>query len=123
MSTSGDTHLGGADWDQRIMDRLIQGFKAKTGIDLSKNAMALQRIKDEAENAKKQLSQTDSVDINIPFITTVEGNPQHIQETLTRSQFEKICADLFDRCKKPVQAALADSKLSTSDIGEIILVG
>lgn len=105
------------------MDWLIQGFKAKTGIDLAKNAMALQRIKDEAENAKKQLSQTDSVDINIPFITTSEGNPQHIQETLTRAQFEKICADLFDRCKKPVQAALADSKLKTSDISEIILVG
>ncbi len=122
LATSGDTHLGGADWDQRIMDWLIEGFKAKNGVDLSKNAMALQRIKDEAENAKKQLSQVDAVDINIPFITTIEGNPLHIQETLTRAQFEKICADLFDRCKKPVQAALADSKLSTSDIGEVILV-
>ncbi len=122
LATSGDTHLGGADWDQRIMDWLIEGFKAKNGVDLSKNAMALQRIKDEAENAKKQLSQVDAVDINIPFITTIEWNPLHIQETLTRAQFEKICADLFDRCKKPVQAALADSKLSTSDIGEVILV-
>lgn len=122
LATSGDTHLGGADWDQRIMDWLIEGFKVKNGVDLSKNAMALQRIKDEAENAKKQLSQVDAVDINIPFITTIEGNPLHIQETLTRAQFEKICADLFDRCKKPVQAALADSKLSTSDIGEVILV-
>jgi molecular chaperone DnaK len=105
------------------MDWLIAGFKAKNGVDLSKNPMALQRIKDEAENAKKQLSQVDSVDINIPFITTIEGNPLHIQETLTRAQFEKICSDLFDRCKKPVQAALADSKLSTSEIGEVILVG
>jgi molecular chaperone DnaK len=123
LATSGDTHLWGADWDQRIMDWLIAGFKAKNGVDLSKNPMALQRIKDEAENAKKQLSQVDAVDINIPFITTIEGNPLHIQETLTRAQFEKICADLFDRCKKPVQAALADSKLTTSEIAEVILVG
>lgn len=123
LSTSGDTHLGGADFDQRIMDWLLAGFKAKNGIDLSKNAMALQRIKDEAENAKKQLSQTDSVDINIPFITTVEGEPKHIQETLTKAQFEKMCADLIDRCKQPVLSALQDSKLSKSDINEIILVG
>ncbi len=123
VSTSGDTHLGGADFDQRIMDWLLAGFKAKEGIDLSKNAMALQRIKDEAENAKKQLSQTDSVDINIPFITTVEGEPKHIQETLTRAQFEKTCADLIDRCKTPVNSALKDSNLSKSDINEIILVG
>jgi molecular chaperone DnaK len=122
LATAGDTHLWGADWDQRIMDWLLAWFQAKNGVDLSKNPMALQRIKDEAENAKKQLSQIDSVDINIPFITTVEGNPLHIQETLTRAQFEKICADLFDRCKKPVQAALADSKLSTSEINEVILV-
>lgn len=123
VSTSGDTHLGGADFDLRIMNWLLAGFKAKEGIDLSKNAMALQRIKDEAESAKKQLSQTDSVDINIPFITTVEGEPKHIQETLTRAQFEKTCADLIDRCKTPVQSALKDSGLSKSDINEIILVG
>lgn len=123
LSTSGDTHLGGADFDQRIMDWLIAGFKAKEGIDLSKNAMALQRIKDEAENAKKQLSQTDSVDINIPFITTVEGEPKHIQETLTRAQFEKMCADLIERCKTPVLNALKDSKLDKGEIHEVILVG
>lgn len=123
LSTSGDTHLGGADFDQRIMDRLLAGFKAKEGIDLSKNAMALQRIKDEAETAKKQLSQSDSVDINIPFITTAEGEPKHIQETLTRAQFEKMCADLIERCKTPVLAALKDSKLDKNEINEIILVG
>lgn len=123
VSTSGDTHLGGADFDLRIMNWLLAGFKAKEGIDLSKNAMALQRIKDEAESAKKQLSQTDSVDINIPFITTVEGEPKHIQETLTRAQFEKTCADLIDRCKTPVMSALKDSGLSKDDINEIILVG
>ena len=105
------------------MDWLIDSFKAKNGVDLSKNPMALQRIKDEAENAKKQLSQVDAVDINIPFITTVEGNPLHVQETLTRAQFEKITADLFERCKKPLEAALADSKLQKGDIEEIILVG
>ncbi len=123
LATMGDTHLGGADWDQRIMDWLIDGFKMKNGVDLSKNPMALQRIKDEAENAKKQLSQIDAVDINIPFITTIEGNPLHMQETLTRAQFEKICADLFERCKGPVLKALEDSKLSKSDITEVILVG
>lgn len=123
LATAGDTHLGGADWDQRIMDWLLDGFKAKNGVDLRQNAMALQRVKDEAENAKKQLSQIDSVDINIPFITTVEGNPLHMQETLSRAQFEKICADLFERCKAPVKSALADSKLNISEIGEVILVG
>lgn len=105
------------------MDWLLEGFKVKNGVDLSKNPMALQRIKDEAENAKKQLSQIDSVDINIPFITTVEGNPLHMQETLTRAQFEKICKDLFDRCKHPVEQALQDSGLSKNDISEVILVG
>jgi len=123
LSTSWDTHLWGADWDHRIMDWLLEGFKVKNGVDLSKNPMALQRIKDEAENAKKQLSQIDSVDINIPFITTVEGNPLHMQETLTRAQFEKICKDLFDRCKHPVEQALQDSGLSKNDISEVILVG
>lgn len=105
------------------MDFLISSFKAKEGIDLTGNAMALQRIKDEAENAKKQLSQSDSVEINIPFVTTSEGQPKHIQETITKAQFEKMCADLIDRCKKPVLDAIKDSKLSTSEINEVILVG
>ncbi len=123
LATSGDTHLGGADFDQRIMEWLLAGFKAKEGIDLSKNASALQRIKDEAENAKKQLSQTDSVDVNIPFVTTVEGEPKHIQETLTRAQFDKMCADLIERCKAPVLNAISDSKIDKSEVNEILLVG
>ena len=122
-ATSGDTHLWGADFDQRIINWILESFKMKEWVDLSKNAMALQRIKDEAELAKKQLSQSDSVDINIPFITTVEGTPKHVQETLTRAQFEKLIADLLDRCRRPVLDALRDSKYSASEIGEVILVG
>lgn len=123
LATSGDTHLGGADFDQRIIKFLVDQFKAKEGIDLSQNAMAMQRLKDEAENAKKQLSSADQVEINIPFITTSEGTPKHIQETLTRSGFERLIADLLDRSKKPVQEAIKDSKLSKSDIDDVILVG
>ncbi len=124
LSTSGDTHLGGADFDKRIMDRILNSFKMKEGIDLSTNPMALQRIKDEAENAKKQLSQTETVDISIPFITTGDdGQPRNLEETLTRAQFEKICADLIERCRKPVTDALKDSKLPKADIDEVILVG
>ena len=85
--------------------------------------MAMQRIKDEAENAKKQLSQVESVDINIPFITTVEGTPKHIQETITRSGFERLISDLLDRCKTPVQQAVKDSGIQLSEINDIILVG
>jgi molecular chaperone DnaK len=105
------------------MDRLIDSFKMKEGVDLKDNPMALQRIKEEAENAKKQLSQTESVDISIPFITTGEdGQPRNLEETLTRAQFEKICSDLIERCRKPVMDALKDSKLSTGELNEVILV-
>jgi molecular chaperone DnaK len=124
LSTSGDTHLGGADLDKKLIDWLIAGFKAKEGIDLSKNAMALQRLREEAENAKKQLSQTESVDITIPFITIGEdGQPRNIQETISRAQFNKMTDDLVQRCKKPVLDALKDAKLKASDIDEVILVG
>lgn len=124
LATSGDTHLGGADFDKKIIDRLIAGFKAKEGIDLSGNAMALQRLKDEAENAKKQLSQTESVEITIPFITMgADGQPRNIQETLTRARFEQMIDDLVERTKKPVRDALKDAKLQPGDINEVILVG
>ena len=124
LSTSGDTHLGGADFDQRIIDRLVTGFKLKEGIDLTENAMAMQRVKTEAENAKHQLSQTERVDISIPFIITgKDGQPRNLDESLTRSQFENMCKDLFDRCKTPCLNALQDSKLSKNDINQIILVG
>jgi molecular chaperone DnaK len=124
LSTSGDTHLWGADLDKKLINWLIAGFKAKEGIDLSKNAMALQRLREEAENAKKQLSQTESVDITIPFITMGEdGQPRNIQETISRAQFNQMTEDLVNRCKKPVLDALKDAKLKPSDIDEVILVG
>lgn len=124
LSTSGDTHLGGAVWDERIIDFILKEFKAKEGIDLSDNAMAMQRIKDEAESAKKQLSLTERVDITIPFITmSVDGKPRNLDVTLTKAKFEEICKDLFDNCKKPVLDALKDSKLSKDEVNDIILVG
>ncbi len=124
LSTSGDTHLGGADIDQRLIERLLAGFKAKEGIDLSNNAMALQRLKEEAEKAKMQLSQAESVDVTIPFIAQwTDGQAKNIQETLTRAKFEQMIGDLVARTKKPVQDALRDAKLNASDINEIILVG
>ena len=122
-ATSGDTHLWWADFDQRIIKWLADQFKAKEWVDLTQNAMAMQRLKDEAENVKKQLSQTDTVDINIPFITTIEWTPKHLQETLTRSGFERLIADLLDRCVAPVKNCIKDSGLSTSEINDIILVG
>ena len=124
LSTSWDTHLGWTDFDQRIMDRLVTGFKLKEGIDLTENAMAMQRLKTEAENAKHQLSQTERVDISIPFIITgKDGQPRNLEESLTRAQFENMCKDLFGKCKKPCLNALQDSKLSKKDINQIILVG
>lgn len=124
LSTSGDTHLGGADWDARIINFIIDEFKSKEGIDLKGNAMAMQRIKDEAENAKKQLSSTERVDITIPFITTGEdGTPRNLDVVLTKAKFEEITKDLFERTKQPVLDALKDSKISKSDINDIILVG
>lgn len=124
MSTSGDTQLGGANFDEKIIEHMLKEFQAKEGIDLSSNAMALQRIKDEAENAKKQLSMTERVDITIPFITTgTDGMPRNLDMTLTRAQFENMCKELIERCKKPLMQAVKDAKLSNSDINEIILVG
>ncbi len=124
LSTSGDTHLGGADFDQKIINFLVESFKKKEGIDLTKNAMAMQRIKNEAENAKHDLSQTERTDISIPFIITGEdGLPRNLEETLTRAQFENMCSDLFDRCKTPCVQALEDSKLKKSEINQVILVG
>ena len=124
LSTSGDTHLWGADRDARIINHIIEEFKNKENIDLSDNAMAMQRIKDEAEKAKKQLSSTERVDITIPFITTGEdGNPRNLDVTISRAKFEEITKDLFERCKKPIQEALKDSKLSKDEVNDIILVG
>lgn len=124
LATAGDTMLGGANFDEKIIDRLVAGFKAKEDIDLSDNAMAMQRIKDEAEKAKKQLSQTETVEISIPFITVgPDGQPRNLMETLSRAKFEEMCKSLIVAAKKPLEAALKDSGLSTSDINEVILVG
>jgi len=124
LSTSGDTQLGGADFDKKIIKYLVAEFKKKENIDIKDNAMAMQRIKDEAENAKQQLSTVERVDITIPFITTGDdGQPRNLDESLTRAQFENMCKDLIDRCKAPVEQALKDSKLKKSEINDIILVG
>lgn len=124
LSTSGDTHLGGADFDHKIIDFLVESFKKKEGIDLTKNAMAMQRIKNEAEAAKHQLSQVERVDISIPFIITGDDKlPRNLEETVTRAQFEKMCSELFERCKVPCINALEDSKLKKSEINQVILVG
>jgi len=122
-STNGDTHLGGDDVDQRIVDWLIDEFKKKNGIDLSKDKMALQRLKDAAEKAKIELSQMMETEINLPFITAGANGPIHMEEKLTRTRLEQMMNDLLERSMKPVKQALEDAKLSPNDIQEVVLVG
>ena len=122
-STSGDSKLGGDDWDQRVMDWLIDKFKSSTGIDLSNDKMAIQRVQEAAEKAKIELSSTSETEINLPFITANDAGPQHLLERLSRSEFEKITADLVERTKKPVENALSDAGMKFSDIDHVILVG
>ena len=122
-STSGDTHLGGDDFDKKIVDWLADEFKANEGIDLRKDKQALQRLTEAAEKAKIELSHTSQTNINLPFITATQDGPKHVDLTLTRAKFESMCADLLDRCRIPVQQALKDAKLSNSDIDEVVLVG
>ena len=123
LSTSGDNHLGGDDWDQRVIDWMADKFQAENGIDLRKDPMALQRLKEAAENAKKELSAAQQTTINLPFITMNQSGPLHLNYTLTRAEFEKITRDLLERCKQPVTNALRDAKLKLSDLTEVILVG
>ena len=123
LSTNGDTHLGGDDFDQVIIDWLVQGFKADEGIDLSKDPMAMQRLKEAAEKAKIELSSTTSTEINLPYISAEGGVPKHLVKTLTRAQFEQLAHALIQACLVPCQNAIKDAKLSTSDIDEVILVG
>ncbi len=123
LSTNGDTHLGGDDFDQVIIDWLVNGFKAEEGIDLSKDPMAMQRLKEAAEKAKIELSSTTTTEINLPYITAEGGVPKHLVKTLTRSQFEQLAHDLIQKCLIPCQNAIRDAKLTTSDIDEVILVG
>ena len=123
LSTNGDTHLGGDDFDQVIIDWLVNGFKAEEGIDLSKDPMALQRLKEAAEKAKIELSSTTSTEINLPYITADGGVPKHLVKTLSRSEFERLADGLVQACKIPCQNAMRDAGLSNSDINEVILVG
>ena len=123
LSTNGDTHLGGDDFDQVIIDWLVQGFKADEGIDLTKDPMAMQRLKEAAEKAKIELSSTTSTEINLPYISAEGGMPKHLVKTLSRSQFEQLAHNLIQACLVPCQNAMRDAKLQTSDIDEVILVG
>jgi molecular chaperone DnaK len=122
-STSGNTNLGGDDWDQRVIDHLVTSFKNAHGIDLSKDKMAMQRLKEAAEKAKIELSSTQSTSINLPFITASDQGPLHLEETLSRSEFDRMTADLLDKCKGPFQQAVKDAGVNMSQIDHIILVG
>ncbi len=123
LSTNGDTHLGGDDFDQVIIDWLVNGFKADEGIDLSKDPMAMQRLKEAAEKAKIELSSSTSTEINLPYISAEGGVPKHLVKTLTRSQFEQLAHNLIQACLVPCQNAVRDAGVSTSEIDEVILVG
>ena len=123
LATNGDNHLGGDDWDQRVIDWLADKFQQDNGIDLRQDPMALQRLKEAAENAKKELSAAQQATINLPFITADATGPKHLDYTLTRAEFERITRDLLDRCKGPVTKALHDANLQLSEVNEVILVG
>ena len=122
-STNGDTHLGGEDFDNRIVDHFIDYFKKEEGVDLKKDNAALQRLKDEAEKAKKELSSTSSYEVNLPFITADADGPKHFEYTLTRAKLEELVKDLIDRLAGPVEKALKDAGLKASDIDEVVMVG
>jgi len=122
-STNGDTHLGGDDFDQMIIDWLAEEFKKDEGVDLRKDPMALQRLKEASEKAKIELSSATSTEINLPYIMPVDGIPKHLVKTLTRSQFEKLCDKLIQACLEPCRKALDDSGLKSSEIDEVLLVG
>ena len=122
-ATHGDTNLGGDDWDQRVIDWLVKKFKDSNGIDLSKDKMAMQRLKEAGEKAKMELSTTQSTTINLPFITASDQGPLHLEETLSRSEFERMTEDLLDRCRSPFEQAVKDAGISVDKIDHIILVG
>ena len=123
ISTNGDTHLGGDDFDQTLINHVADQFKKEQGIDLRKDTMALQRLQEACEKAKKELSSAQSTDINLPFITADASGPKHLQITITRAQFEQMCDALVERCRGPVVQALKDAKLDPKDIDEVVLVG
>ncbi|MGE5655092.1 MAG: molecular chaperone DnaK [Actinomycetota bacterium] len=123
LATSGDTHLGGDDFDKKIVDYIASEFQRSEGIDLRKDKQALQRLTEAAEKAKIELSSVTQAEINLPFITATQEGPKHLDMTLTRGKFEELCADLIDRCRVPVENALRDAKLDKSAIDEVVLVG
>ena len=123
ISTNGDTHLGGDDFDQTLINHVADQFQKEQGIDLRKDTMALQRLQEACEKAKKELSSAQSTDINLPFITADASGPKHLQVTITRAQFEQMCDPLVERCRGPVIQALKDAKLDPKDIDEVVLVG
>ncbi len=123
LATNGNNHLGGDDFDQRIIDYLIQDFKGKEGIDLSSDKMAMQRLKEAAEKAKKELSSSTTTGINLPFITATQDGPKHLDVTLTRAEFDKLTSDLVEKTMGPVNQALKDADLKASDIDKVLLVG
>lgn len=123
VATSGDTHLGGDDWDKKIMDYLIEEFKKETGVDISKDKMALQRLKDASEKAKIELSSVMQTEINLPYITADSSGPKHLVKTLTRTKFEALTEDLLKRTEEPITQALKDAKLEPENIDKILLVG
>ena len=123
LSSNGDGHLGGDDFDQRIIDYVADEFRKAEGIDIRGDSMALQRLKEAAEKAKIELSQQMETQVNLPFITADQNGPKHLQVTVTRATFESICSDLFDRLRKPCETALADAKIKASDIAEVVMVG
>ncbi len=123
MSTNGDTHLGGEDFDNIIVNYLVDEFKKESGIDIKGDAAAMQRVKDEAEKAKKELSSSTSTDINLPFLSADADGPKHFEHTLTRAKLEELVGELLDRLEEPVKKALKDAKLETKDIDEIVMVG
>ncbi|MGH2702894.1 MAG: Hsp70 family protein, partial [Actinomycetota bacterium] len=122
-ATHGDTNLGGDDWDQRVIDWLVKKFNDGNGIDLSRDKMAMQRLKEAGEKAKMELSTTQSTTINLPFITASDQGPLHLEETLSRSEFERMTEDLLDRCRSPFEQAVKDANISVDKIDHIILVG
>nr|QCI07984.1 Hsp70-type chaperone [Plumaria plumosa] len=123
LSTSGDTHLGGDDFDRKIVEWLIKEFKNDEGIDLGKDRQALQRLTEAAEKAKMELSSLSQTDINLPFITSTDSGPKHLEKHITRAKFEDLCSELISRCQIPVNNALKDAQLDSKDIDEIVLVG
>ncbi|MBE9113748.1 molecular chaperone DnaK [Nodosilinea sp. LEGE 07298] len=123
LATSGDTHLGGDDFDKKIVDYLAAEFQKMEGIELRKDKQALQRLTEAAEKAKIELSSVTQAEINLPFITATQDGPKHLEMTLTRAKFEELCADLIDRCRIPVEQALKDAKIAKTAIDEVVLVG